>query len=159
MAHSSPEEILRELDITLPVPTVRGAYIPSLVVGDLIYVSGQLPLQNGELQFSGSVGNQINLDMGYQAARLCFINALGALSYVSTPLSEIAQVVQISGYVLSANDFYEQPQVINGASDLCLKIFGDAGRHTRIAVGVSSLPLNASVEISAIFKIKSKNPE
>ncbi|MGB4102063.1 MAG: RidA family protein [Alphaproteobacteria bacterium] len=143
---------LAELGIVLPTPPAPVAsYVPFVRTGNLLFVSGQLPMLDGKLQHPGKLGGEIDLPTGQAAARLCAINILAQAQAALGSLDHVAQLVRLGGFVAGAPDFYDQPKVVNGASDLMQDVFGAAGRHARAAVGVSSLPLNAAVEIDAIF--------
>ncbi|QCE35134.1 RidA family protein [Acetobacteraceae bacterium] len=153
---SNPEEKLAALNITLPTPAKSVAnYLPFKQAGDLIFISGQLPLQDRKLPFTGKVGKEVSLENAKKAAELCFINILAQFKEsVKGDLSALEEIVQIQGFVAAESAFYDHAQIINGASDLAVDIFGEKGRHSRFAVGVSSLPLNTPVEISAIIRVR-----
>ncbi len=143
---------LNRLSIVLPVVTAPlGAYVPAVKAGDWVYVSGQLPLIQGVLSVKGHVGGEVDVKTAQQAARVCFINTLAAVVSIGVDLNTITRVVKITGLVNSAPGFTGQPQVVNGASDLCLELFGDIGRHARVAAGVSELPLGSPVEVETVF--------
>jgi enamine deaminase RidA (YjgF/YER057c/UK114 family) len=145
---------LQTLDLTLPdTPRPLASYIPAVRTGNLVYTSGQLPTVSGLLTVSGQVGLDLDEDAAREAARTATLNALAAIASV-VPLDDVVRVVHVTGYVASADGFTDQPTVVNGASDLLMQIFGDAGRHSRAAVGVSSLPLGAPVEIDMIVEVK-----
>ena len=150
------EERLKELaiEITTP-PSPAGSYIPVVTTGNLAFVSGQIPMKEGKVVFEGKVPNVQSLDSAREAAKICIINALAQLKANLGSLDKITKIVRISGFVNSAPDFVEQPKVINAASDLLVEIFGDIAKHSRIAVGVSSLPLNSTVEIDMIVEFSS----
>jgi enamine deaminase RidA (YjgF/YER057c/UK114 family) len=144
---------LQSLGLTLPpVPKPQGSYVPSVRTGNLVYVAGQLPIREGKLVCAGKVGRDVGLDEAKAAARICFLNALAALSFSADP-SRVTRVVRLGGFVNCVDGFAEQPLVLNGASDLAKEIFGEAGAHARVAVGVHALPLNAAVEIEALFEV------
>ena len=144
---------LKELGLTLPaVPKPQGSYLPSVRTGNLVFVSGQLPIREGKLTCAGKVGQDVSLDEARAAARLCFLNALAALAYSVDP-SQVTRVVRLGGFVQSAEGFAQQPLVLNGASELAQEIYGQAGTHARAAVGVSALPLNAAVEVEVLFEV------
>ncbi len=148
------EEKLAAMNVFLPVPpTPAGSYIPVVRTGNLAFVSGQIPLKDGKVEFHGKVPTDISLDTARQAAKLCIINALAQLKAELGTLDKISKIVRVSGFVNSAPDFIEQPKIINAASDLLFEIFGDKGKHSRIAVGVASLPLNSTVEIDVIVEV------
>ncbi len=150
----TPEEKLKTLGIELPeIPTPLGSYLPFVKAGNLIFISGMLPLKGGKLLKTGRVGELVTLDEATGYARTAAINALAVLRSAVGSLNKVMRCVKISGYVSSADDFVDQPRVVNGASDLIFGVFGEAGRHSRVAVGVNVLPLNSPVEISFIFEI------
>lgn len=149
-----PSERLNELSIFLPKPpTPVGAYVPGMRVGDLIYVSGQIPLVEGKVTITGKVGADRTLEEGQAAARQCALNALGIAAQVAGGIDNIARVVRLAVFVNSAPDFTDHPKVANGASELMLSIFRDAGRHVRAAVGAAALPLDAAVEVEMIVQV------
>ena len=148
------EEKLASLNITLPTPPKpAGSYIPVVMVGSLAFVSGQIPIKEGRLEFQGKVPVQVSLEDAQLAAKLCIVNVLSQIKKEIGDLDRISKIVRVSGFVNSAEDFTEQPKVINAASDLLFQIFGERGRHSRVAVGVASLPLNAPVEIDLIAEV------
>lgn len=147
------EDKLKNLNITLPVPPKpAGAYIPVVTSGNLAFVSGQIPMQDGKVVFTGKVPIERSVEEAQNAAKLCAINILAQLKANLGNLDKISRFVRVSGFVNSTPDFSEQPKVINAASDLFFEVFGEKARHARIAVGVSSLPLNSTVEIDAIVE-------
>jgi len=148
------EEKLKSLNITLPnPPKPAGAYIPVVTSDHTVYVSGQIPIEDGKVAFKGKVPSAQSLEQAQSAAKLCAINALAQLKSELGSLDKISRILKVSGFVNSEPDFTEQPKVINAASDLLFEIFGDKGQHSRIAVGVASLPLGATVEIDMIVEI------
>lgn len=148
------EQKLKELGITLPVPPKpAGSYIPVVRSGNLAFVSGQIPMQDGKVVFTGKVPTERTVDEARQAAKLCAVNILAQLKANIGSLDKVSKIVRVSGFVNSAQDFTEHPKIINAASDLFFEIFGENGKHSRIAVGVSSLPLNSTVEIDMIVEI------
>ena len=150
----STEENLKKLNINLPkAPDPVGAYVASKIVGNLVFVSGQLPLDSEGKLIKGKVGKELNLEQGQEAARFCALNLLAQLKKICGGLDKVKGCVKITGYVNSIDSFVDQPKIINGASDLISQIFEDKGKHTRAAVSVNSLPLGASVEIEGIFEI------
>lgn len=150
----TPESRLAALGIELGNPLAPVAnFVPALVTGNLLFVSGQLPFENGRIPYFGRVGIECSLDDGKAAARLCAINVLAQVRKALGSLDKVVRVVQVQGFVNAAAGFGQQPAVINGASDLFVEIFGEAGQHSRYAVGVSSLPFNAAVEVAATFEI------
>lgn len=148
------EERLKALNIILPSPPKPvGSYIPVVITGNLAFVSGQIPIKDGKVTYAGKVSKDLSVEDAQDAARLCVINALAQLKTELGSLDRISKIVRVSGFVNSPPEFTDQPKVINGASDLLFEIFGQNGQHTRIAVGVSSLPLNSTVEIDLIAEI------
>ena len=147
------EDKLRELSIELPTPpTPAGSYIPVVTTGNLAFVSGQIPMKEGKVVFEGKVPEQQSLESARDAAKICIINGLAQLKANLGSLDKIRKFVRISGFVNSSPSFIEQPKVINAASDLLVEIFGDMAKHSRIAVGVASLPLNSTVEIDMVVE-------
>ena len=145
---SAVEQRLSQLGQLIPTaPEAIGFYVPALRTGNLVVTSGQLPMVGKELMFKGKVGKEVHEEEGFHAARMCALNALAQIKACVGNLDRITRIVRVEGYVQSADGFNKQPQVVNGASELLVQAFGDAGRHTRIAVGVNELPLNASVEL------------
>jgi enamine deaminase RidA (YjgF/YER057c/UK114 family) len=146
---STIEEKLASLDLQLPsAPPAVGAYIPVIRTGSLVMTSGQLPLIGKQIAFAGKVGGNLHEQDGWNAARLCAVNALAQIKGCLGRLEGVRRIVRVEGYVNSAPGFHAQSQVINGASELLTELFGDAGRHTRIAIGVSELPMDAAVELA-----------
>lgn len=151
----SIETRLQELGLTLPPPPRPVAsYIPAVRSGHLLFLSGVLPFQEGKLTHSGKVGRELTPDDGSAASRTAVLNALAIARQELDSLDRITQVVRMVGYVASAEGFVQQPMVVNGASDLLVQIFGAAGRHARVAVGVAELPLNAPVELELILEVR-----
>jgi enamine deaminase RidA (YjgF/YER057c/UK114 family) len=151
---NTPLENLRALGLDLPAsPKPQGWYVPVARSGALVFVSGQLPTRDGAVAVTGTVGAEVSLEDARAAAQLCLLNILAALEGNGIPLATVARVVKLTGYVQSAPDFHDQPKVLNAASELLTEIFGEAGRHARAAVGVNALPLNAAVEIEAVFEV------
>jgi len=146
---------LQELDIKLPVPPDHlGAYVPAVRSGHLLYISGQLPLRDGNLIFKGKVGDQVSEEEAYQAARVASINALAVIAKELGGFDRLKQIVKLTGYIASAQGFNAQAAVVNGASDFFFEVLGDAGKHARVAVGVSELPADSPVEIEVIAEIE-----
>jgi enamine deaminase RidA (YjgF/YER057c/UK114 family) len=146
---------LAELGITLPRPMPPIAnYVPYVVTGNLVVVSGQVPAVDGRIAVTGKVGNGLSLDQGVEAARLCFINVLVHLKTAcGGDLDRVKRVVRLGGFVASLPEFTNHAQVMNGASDLAVAVFGEAGRHARTTIGVPALPANAAVEVEGLFEI------
>ena len=150
----TPEERLKQLGIELPdAPRPLGSYVPLVRTGNLVFLSGMLPLVEGKLTREGRVGEKVTVDEAREDARTAAINALAILKSNLGTLNKIRRCVKITGYVSSAPDFTEQPKVLNAASDFMFEIFGEVGRHARAAVGVSVLPLNSPVELEFIFEV------
>ena len=147
------DDRLVELGIIIPsVARPLAAYVPAVIVGNLVYTSGQLPSVEGKLAFTGKVGAEVDADTARDLARTCVLNGLAAAKNVLGSLDRITRVVKVVGFVASDPSFTGQPGVINGASELLGEIFGDAGVHARSAVGVAVLPLDAPVEIEFLFE-------
>jgi len=153
-AHATTQRRLHEVGLSLP-PVSRpvASYVPAARTGNLIYTSGQLPLVAGALNHVGKVGAGVSVEEAVTAARVCALNALAAIAELAD-LDAIVRVVKVVGFVASERGFNQQPQVINGASDLLVHAFGDAGKHARSAVGVAELPLDAPVEIELIVDVR-----
>jgi enamine deaminase RidA (YjgF/YER057c/UK114 family) len=145
---------LAALGLVLPTPPKPVAtYIPVVRTGDLLFLSGMIPLRDGTLAMAGKLGQDMSLEQGYEAAKLCVLNALAVVRQELGTLDRVKRVVRMVGYVASTGEFIQHPAVVNGASDLLVKIFGDVGRHARVAIGAPSLPLNAPVEIDLIIQV------
>jgi len=150
----SYEEKLKELGLELPqAPKPVATYVLAVRVGDLLFLAGVLPMQNGQLAFMGKLGREMSVEQGMEAAKLAALNALAIAKQELGSLDRIMRVVKVVGHVASAEGFSDQPQVLNGASDLLVAIFGDAGRHARVAVGAAELPRRAAVEIELILAV------
>tara|TARA_B100000700_G_scaffold28432_1_gene27218 strand:+ start:708 stop:1163 length:456 start_codon:yes stop_codon:yes gene_type:complete len=150
----STEENLKKLNINLPkAPDPVGAYVASKIVGNLVFISGQLPIDSEGKLIKGKIGKELNLEQGQQAAKFCALNLLAQLKKICGSLDKVKGCVKITGYVNSIDSFVDQPKIVNGASDLISQIFGNIGKHTRAAVSVNSLPLGAAVEIEGIFEV------
>jgi len=147
---------LAELGMELPQPSAPGAnYVPFVRTGNLVFLTGQLSQWNGERRFLGKLGREFGLSEGQQAARLCALNLIAHLrGAVGGDLDRVVRCVRVSGFVSAVPDFLEHSQVMNGASDLFVLVFGDAGRHTRMAIGVSGLPYGVAVEVEAVFEVR-----
>jgi enamine deaminase RidA (YjgF/YER057c/UK114 family) len=151
----SPEARLAALGLTLPpVAAPLAAYVPATRSGQHVYTAGQLPLADGKLLMTGRVGAPVSVEEAAALARTCALNALAAVASVTGGLSAVTRIVKIVGFVASDPSFTGQPLVVNGASELMLEVFGDAGRHARSAVGVAVLPLDAPVEIELIAEVR-----
>src|SRR5262245_40416811 len=148
------DQRLAELQIELPRPSAPGAnYVPFVRTGSLIHLTGQLSQWNGERRFIGKLGRDFDTSAGQQAARLCALNLIAHLrEALEGDLDRVTRCVRLAGYVNSTPDFVAHSQVINGASDLMVQVFGERGRHTRMAVGVAALPYDVAVEVEAVFE-------
>lgn len=152
---STVEQNLADLGLSVPeVAKPVAAYVPALRQGDLVYTSGQLPLTQGQLIASGKVGADVTLEKAQELAQTCALNAIAAVKSVVGDLDKVAQVVKVVGFVASDPSFSDQPQVVNGASELLGKAFGDKGLHARSAVGVAVLPLDAPVEVEIVVAVQ-----
>jgi enamine deaminase RidA (YjgF/YER057c/UK114 family) len=150
----SYERKLKDLHLELPPPPQPLAtYVPAIQAGVFLFLSGVLPMRDGQLAFSGKLGRDLTAEQGMEAARLALLNGLAIARQELGTLDRIKRVVKVVGYVASAEGFVQQPQVLNGASDLLVEIFGEAGRHVRVAVGAAELPRGAPVEIEIILAI------
>lgn len=151
---SGAAERLAALGLTLPpVAAPQAAYVPAVRTGNYVYVSGQLPLVDGKLQATGKVGDSVSAADAAGLARICALNAIAAAASMAGGVDAITRIVKVTGFVASAPSFTGQPQVINGASELFIEIFGDAGRHARSAVGLAVLPLDSPVEVELIAEV------
>ena len=148
-------EKLKSLKISLPkAPKPVGAYVAFKKVNKLVYISGQLPIDTSGNILKGKIGSNLTVEKGQEAAYLCTINILSQIKEACNgDIDKVKSCIKITGYVNSIDEFYDQPKIINAASDLIASVFGDAGKHSRAAISVNSLPLGASVEIDAIFEI------
>lgn len=146
------EEKLKTLGINLPIPpTPAGSYIPAVKTGNLLFISGQIPMENGKIIFSGKVSDD-NLEVAQKSARMCAINILAQIKRELGSLDKVTKIVRLSGFVNSTAEFSQHPKVINAASDLFFELFGEKGKHSRIALGVACLPLDSMTEIDAIVE-------
>lgn len=151
---SAIESKLVALGLPLPVaPPPVGSYVPVIRTGNLMMTSGQLPFVGKQLAFEGKIGEHLHEQDGWNAARLCAVNALAQIKAGLGSLERVRQIVRVEGYVNSAPGFHGQPHVVNGASELLTELFGEAGKHTRIALGVAELPLNAAVELAVWVEV------
>jgi enamine deaminase RidA (YjgF/YER057c/UK114 family) len=148
------EDKLRQMGLELPPPpTPVAAYLPTVRTGNLVFVSGQVPREKGELNYRGHVGSDLSVEDGRSAARICALNALAAIKQELGDLDRIQRIVKLTGYVASAAGFTDQPKVVDGASVFLIELFGDKGQHARAAVGVNELPLGVSVELEMIVEV------
>jgi len=152
---TGPADRLAALGLTLPPVTAPvAAYVPAVRTGPYVYVSGQLPVVDGKLPATGKVGDAVSAADAAGMARTCALNALAAAAAAAGGLEAISRIVKVTGFVASAPGFTGQPQVINGASELLIEVFGEQGRHARSAIGVAELPLNAPVEVELIAEVR-----
>lgn len=148
------ENRLAALGIVLPTPPAPvAAYVPTVLSSGHLFVSGQLPMRGGKVAITGKLGADVEVEQGKEAAQLCAINILAQVRAALGSLDKVKRCVRLGVFVAGTADFTAQPQIANGASDLMVEIFGEAGKHARAAVGVPSLPLNAAVEIEALFEV------
>ena len=147
---------LSQLGIKLPNTAVpAGSYVPYVLEKNLLWISGQVPFWNGKVKYRGKVSSEVSMDDAIMAARLCGLNILAQIKTALRDLNRVEQMIKLSGFVNSSSDFTDHPIVINGASDLMVDVFGEVGRHTRVAVGASSLPLNSTTEVDALVRVRS----
>ena len=147
------EEKLKELGIKLPeAPIPAGNYIPAVKTGNLLFISGQIPLENGKVAYTGKVSDD-NLETAQKSAKSCAINILAQIKREAGSLDKVTKIVKLSGFVNSVPEFTQHPKVINPASDLMFEVFGEKGKHARVALGAGSLPLDSMTEIDAIVEI------
>ena len=153
---STMEKRLDELGITLPPPGApAGNYVPFVVVGDLVFMAGQVAREAGKMKYTGKVGRDLSIEDGQAAARLCAVNLLAQLKAAcGGDLDRVERCVRVGGFVNSPPDFFDHPKVINGASDLIVAALGERGQHARTAVGVAALPLDSAAEVEAVFQLK-----
>ncbi len=149
-------ENLDRLGVQLPAaPQPVGSYVPACLAGDLVFVSGVLPFQEGKILQDGKVGRELTVEQGAENSRIAIINVIAILKQELGDLSRIARIVRLTGHVASAEGFAEQPAVINGASDFLVEVFGEKGRHARLALGAFELPLHAPIELELIAQVSS----
>ncbi|THJ16248.1 MAG: RidA family protein [Nitrospira sp. CG24B] len=150
----SYEQKLTQLGLALPAPPKPVAnYVPAVRVGDLLFLSGVLPSRDGQLIMTGKLGQNLSIDQGMEAARVAVLNGLSIIRQEAGSLDRVKRIIKMVGHIASAPGFTDQPQVLNGASDLLVLLFGDAGRHARVAVGAAELPRQAPVEIELIVEL------
>jgi enamine deaminase RidA (YjgF/YER057c/UK114 family) len=148
------ESRLKELKIELPQASAPVAnYVPCVQAGNILFVSGQVTSKDGQLQYKGKVGKEISVEDGQKAARLCALNILAQAKAFLGSLDRVKRVCMVQGFVNAVPDFVDHPKVVNGASDLFVELFGEAGKHARFAVGAGSLPANVAVEVAAVLEV------
>ena len=148
------EQELEKMGFVLPTPKPVAAYIPAVRVGELVFTAGQGPTLDGKPAFIGKLGREVTEKQGYKAAQLCIVNCLACVKSVIGDLDKIEQVVKLLGFVASVDGFTRQPWVMNGASELLIKLFGDRGKHGRSAIGTNQLPMDIPVEVEMIVKVR-----
>ena len=150
------DENIKNLGLNIPdLPKALANYVPYKIIGKTIYISGQAPVHNGELIYKGKVGSDISIEEGIEAAKLCVINIIAALKTgLEGDWDKLDSFVKLTGFVNCKDNFTDQPKIINGASNMLVEIFGDQGRHSRVAVGSNALPLGIAVEIDALVQLK-----
>lgn len=149
------EKRIKSLGLNLPeVPKPVASYVPAVQSGNYVFTSGQIPFVKGELKYRGKIGDNLTQEEGYECARVTVLNCLAAVKSVIGDLDRIKQIVRVTGFINSAPGFQDQPKVLNGASDLLVEIFGERGKHSRLALGTSELPLGAAIEIDLIVEIQ-----
>ncbi len=151
----SIDATLKALGIELPAaPKPVASYVPAVLVGDLLYLSGMLPFRDGQVVITGKLGEGVTVERGAEAAKLALLNALAVVKHELGSLDRVQRIVRVVGHVASATGFVQQPAVINGASDLLVQIFGESGRHARVALGAVELPLQAAIELELLVQVK-----
>ena len=152
---TSPEARLAELGLTLPTPpAAAGAYVPAVRTGNLLYLAGTLPMKDGKVASLGKVGREVDLTQAAEAAQLCALNALANAKVALGSLDKVVRVVMVNGFVNAVDNFSDSPAVINGASELFLAVFGEAGKHARAAVAVNGLPRGTTVEVQVVAEVR-----
>lgn len=147
------EARLKELSIELPAAAAPAAnYVPYVLTGNQLWIAGQVTFWDGKLKYQGKVGSDISVEDGVAAARVCGLNIIAQAQAALGDLDRVVRVIKLGGFVNALGDFDQHPKIINGASDLIVEVFGDAGKHARFALGASGLPLNSSVEIDAVME-------
>ncbi len=148
------EHELETLGFSLPTPRPVAAYVPAVRSGDLVFTAGQGPTVDGQVKFTGKLGRELTEEQGYQAAQLCVVNCLACVKSLIGDLDKVEQVVKLLGFVASVDGFTRQPWVMNGASELLIKLFGERGKHARSAIGTNQLPLDIPVEVEIIVRVR-----
>jgi enamine deaminase RidA (YjgF/YER057c/UK114 family) len=148
------EQELEKMGFTLPTPKPVAAYVPAVRSGNLVFTAGQGPTLDGKPMFTGKLGRELTEEQGYKAAQLCVVNCLACVKSVIGDLDKIEQIVKLLGFVASVDGFTRQPWVMNGASELLVKLFGDKGKHARSAIGTNQLPMDIPVEVEMIVRVR-----
>lgn len=148
------EQELEKMGFTLPTPKPVAAYVPAVRSGNLVFTAGQGPTLDGKPMFTGKLGRELTEEQGYKAAQLCAVNCLACVKSVISDLDKVEQVVKLLGFVASVDGFTRQPWVMNGASELLIKLYGDKGKHARSAIGTNQLPLDIPVEIEIVVRVR-----
>jgi enamine deaminase RidA (YjgF/YER057c/UK114 family) len=148
------EQELEKMGFTLPTPKPVAAYVPAVRSGNLVFTAGQGPTVDGKPMFTGKLGRELTEEQGYKAAQLCVVNCLACVKSVIGDLDKVEQVVKLLGFVASVDGFTRQPWVMNGASELLIKLFGDRGKHARSAIGTNQLPLDIPVEVEIVVRVR-----
>lgn len=148
------EQELEKMGFTLPTPKPVAAYVPAVRTGNLVFTAGQGPTVDGQPMFTGKLGRELTEEQGYKAAQLCAVNCLACVKSAIGDLDKVEQVVKLLGFVASVDGFTRQPWVMNGASELLIKLFGDKGKHARSAIGTNQLPLDIPVEVEIVVRVR-----
>jgi len=148
------EQELEKMGFTLPTPKPVAAYVPAVRSGNLVFTAGQGPTVDGKPMFTGKLGRELTEEQGYKAAQLCVVNCLACVKSVIGDLDKVEQVVKLLGFVASVDGFTRQPWVMNGASELLIKLYGDRGQHARSAIGTNQLPLDIPVEVEIVVRVR-----
>jgi enamine deaminase RidA (YjgF/YER057c/UK114 family) len=148
------EQELEKLGFALPTPKPVAAYVPAVRSGNLVFTAGQGPMVDGKAKFTGKLGRDLTEEQGYQAAQICAVNCLACVKSLVGDLDKVEQVIKVLGFVACVDGFTRQPWVINGASELLIKLFGDRGKHARSAVGTNQLPLDIPVEVEIVVRVR-----
>lgn len=148
------ERELEKLGFSLPTPRPVAAYVPAVQSGDLIFTAGQGPMVDGTPRFTGKLGRELTEEQGYQAAQICVVNCLACIKSLIGDLDKVEQVIKLLGFVACVDGFTRQPWVVNGASELLIKLYGDRGKHARSAIGVNQLPLDIAVEVEMVVRFR-----
>ncbi len=148
------EQELEKMGFALPTPKPVAAYVPAVRTGDLVFTAGQGPTLDGTPMFTGKLGRELTEEQGYKAAQLCAVNCLACVKSVIGDLDKVEQVVKLLGFVASVDGFTRQPWVMNGASELLIKLYGEKGQHARSAIGTNQLPLDIPVEVEIVVRVR-----